>query len=153
MTNRNELLYLYELVKFARTGPRWAPKRLSKFIAQAGGIKDQAGDVSKLTGGKRQRLFGLIDNVRGMTLDYATLVAWEAGYIVAVERPTPADFLDVLDQDLNVAPVYSANDFESIAEFNAAEDARNELEQMGLLAPNKKIALKVEDALLSYASA
>ena len=145
---------LYEMALVARTGPRKGPLRLSSWIISQGGVKDQRGDVSTLIGGTRgQRVqhANVINNGTGMTLDDIALFAWEDGYLPGIERPSINAFLRALETDLFVSPVYSANDFETAEYFEAAEAARDELDRLGILAPNRRKAVMVENALAQYA--
>lgn len=76
-------------------------ERLSWFLRRRGGIREtltmrgelRARDITN------QRLPGLICN-RGMSLDDATLAAWEAGFLYGPDRPPPDELLYALELDL-----------------------------------------------------
>ena len=78
--------------------------RLSQFIKQKGGIKDDRGDIKSMGAS-----VGLL-NKNGISLDEATRMAWEAGYIQGTERPEINQLLDLLSDDLGNRPVYAFDD-------------------------------------------
>lgn len=141
---------LYEMALMARTGPNKPPCKLSSWLVGIGGIRNTHGEVTAIMGDVRSRP-GLVNNKSGMYLDQAAQAAWEAGYIVSIDRPCISDFLDALDTCLNVKPVYSADDFEAVEYFEACDHARNHLDALGILAPDRHKAIRVETALATYA--
>ena len=78
--------------------------RLSQFIKKMGGINDDRGDIKAMGSS-----VGLL-NKNGISLDEATQMAWDAGYIQSTERPDVNQLLDLLSDDLGNKPVYSFND-------------------------------------------
>ena len=78
--------------------------RLSQFIKKMGGINDDRGDIKAMGAS-----VGLL-NKNGISLDEATQMAWDAGYIQGTERPDINQLLDLLSDDLGNKPVYSFND-------------------------------------------
>jgi hypothetical protein len=148
---KRQLLYLADLSEWVRTAPKRPPCRLSNFLRDNGGVQDWRGEITNLTGGKRYRGFGLVSH-HGLRIDDAVLLAWEAGYLSSViERPTVADFLDALAEDLNGNPVYSVHDWERLEQYERAEGARIELDMLGLLADSPAKQKRVERALVAAA--
>ena len=145
-----QLRSLASLSEWAREAPKRPPQRLISFLRNAGGIQDQMGEVTNLTGGKRYRGFGLVSS-RGMPLDEAGLQAWEAGFIPTPERPTIAEFLDYLDRDLAGDPVYSIEQCERLEAWQSGQDALNTLDELGLLADTPAQQKRVERALIEAA--
>jgi hypothetical protein len=110
-----------------------APVRLSDWLLRRGGLQDQGGEVSHIIGGRKAlsrkpgarndeatKLQHRLLKTEGETLDDAALAAWEAGYVATHERPTIAEFLDALAQDINGRPVYSGLDRDLVADYEAA---------------------------------
>lgn len=93
------------------------PQRLSEFLRQAGGLRDQGGELGDMNAARARP--GLV-NRQGLTLDDAALKAWEAGYLPGADRPDINTLIDHLDQDLRGKPVYSDRDAFAAA---AHEDA------------------------------
>ena len=149
---KRKLLYLADISEWVREAPKRPPQRLSNFLRAAGGLKDQMGEITNLTGGRHYRGFGLV-SMRGLPLDEAARLAWEAGYIATPERPIIADLIDALAQDLSGDHVYSAEDHELVEIYEAAENARLELDELGLLADTNSKQKRVEQALLTAAEA
>lgn len=151
MQLQSELLCLADMSRFARTGPKRPPQRLLNWLRKQGGLRDQFGELSHLTGGRQYRLFGLIDNKRGLDLDTAAHRAWEAGYLQGNERPDINALLDAIAEDLKGFPVYSADDAHRLEEYEAAEAVRHDLDRLGILAADNKTQTRVERALKHYA--
>ena len=104
------------------------PRRLAEYLKRKGGIRDEAGEVSHILGGRQRP--GLV-NGRGLTLDDAALAAWEDGYFPEhAERPTPRDLLDALREDLNGSPRYSHFDEEKVAAWTGAQERNAEIRQL-----------------------
>lgn len=143
----SQLRSLASLSQWTREAPRRAPQRLTNWLRRCGGVQDQRGELTCMTGGKRYRGFGLV-SCHGMPLDEAAYQAWEAGYIPTPERPTIAEFLDYLDRDLAGLHVYAADDWEILAAYESGEDARIELDKLGLLADTPAKQRQVERALV-----
>lgn len=78
--------------------------RLSQFLKQKGGIKDDRGDIKAIGSS-----VGLL-NKKGISLDEAARIAWDAGYIRSSERPDINTLLDLLSEDLRNKPVYTFDD-------------------------------------------
>ncbi|MDO4184625.1 MAG: hypothetical protein Q4D11_05255 [Rhodospirillales bacterium] len=78
--------------------------RLAQFIVQNGGISDDRGDIKAMGS-----MSGLL-NKKGISLDEAARMAWDAGYITGAERPDVNKLLDLLSDDLGNRPVYTEND-------------------------------------------
>ena len=86
--------------------------RLSQFIKQQGGIKDDRGDVKAMGATP-----GLLNTKGGLALDQLTQMAWDNGYIQGTERPEINQLLDLLAEDLRGNNVYTEQD--SIKEDDA----------------------------------
>jgi hypothetical protein len=103
----------------ARTGKgrktRWrGPMDIVTWARTIGGLRDDRGelkarDLQKFNRGRPGVEFAkgevflgrLVNNDSGLTLDDATLAAWEAGYFPgATSRPTPDDLLDAIDRTI-----------------------------------------------------
>ena len=71
------------------------------WIRRNGGLIDENSEVSHIVGGRRAKA-GLINGKRGMTLDDATLRAWEEGFFPGkAERPHFSDLLEAVSQEVN----------------------------------------------------
>lgn len=106
-SNESELEILRQDINRLKKGvSRKASKglRLSQFIKKMGGINDDRGDIKSMGAS-----VGLL-NKNGISLDEATRMAWDAGYIQSTERPDVNQLLDLLSDDLGNKPVYSFND-------------------------------------------
>lgn len=106
-SNESELEILRQDINRLKKGvSRKASKglRLSQFIKKMGGINDDRGDIKAMGSS-----VGLL-NKNGISLDEATQMAWDAGYIQSTERPDVNQLLDLLSDDLGNKPVYSFND-------------------------------------------
>ena len=68
---------------------------LVQFLRQSGGVRDDGGELRGMDAQKTH--IGLI-NKNGISLDEAGEKLWNAGYFM--ERPTPAEVLDAIDDEL-----------------------------------------------------
>jgi hypothetical protein len=68
---------------------------LVQFLRQSGGVRDDGGELRGMDAQKKH--IGLI-NKNGISLDEAGEKLWNAGYFM--ERPTPAEVLDAIDDEL-----------------------------------------------------
>lgn len=115
-----------------------APKTLADFVRTEGGIsaadefmKGEVRDRFSIKGG-----FNLVNNTTGQTLDRLAEAAWEAGYFK--ERPTVAEFLDSLREDVDAKTnktgkavvSYEGRDLESELDIEFAKHLDN---QTGLM--------------------
>lgn len=106
-----------------------AGQRLAAFVRSWGGIKNEGQEVAALMGRVNGRP-GLIDNSKGMSIDDMARHAWEAGYFTSREdRPTVAEFLDLLDRDINGKPVFRADDVSGY-DRDAAIKINEEIDQL-----------------------
>jgi hypothetical protein len=106
-----------------------AGQRLAAFVRGWGGIKNEGQEVAALMGRANGRP-GLINNAKGMSIDDMARHAWEAGYFQSREdRPTVAEFLDLLDRDLNGKPVFRADDVSGF-DRDAAIRINEEIDQL-----------------------
>lgn len=82
---------------------------LSQFLKSKGGIKESGGELKNI--GANKQVVGLVNNKSGMTLDEATHLAWENGYIQSTERPEINTLLDLLSDDVSgTHKVYTLKD-------------------------------------------
>jgi uncharacterized protein (DUF2384 family) len=117
-------------------------RRLNSFLVREGGLRDESGELSHITGGAKGRP-ALINNASGLSLDEATLRAWQEGYLGGVERPTTADLLDAIAQDHNVGPIYSSRDDEAALAHHDARESNRAADQRRATRPlpeGKKIS-------------
>lgn len=106
------------------------PETLTQFIIRQGGIKDTGAEARHVMGGAKARP-GLINNKSGRPLDDLGEAAQQAGFFH--ERPTVAELLDHLDNDLNRgAPVVRLQDQEALMALREHADVRTELERVGI---------------------
>lgn len=104
-------------------------QRLAAFVRSWGGIKNEGQEVAALMGRVNGRP-GLIDNANGMSIDDMARHAWEAGYFQSrADRPTVAEFLDLLDRDLNGKAVYRADDVSGF-DRDAAIQINDEIDRL-----------------------
>lgn len=96
------------MLKEVRKGAPKEPQSLMSFIQSQGGVKEFKGELAAFGINNKSRPGFVRES--GMTLDDATLKAWEAGYLHGTERPEINDFLDALGEDFRGNRVYSAKD-------------------------------------------
>lgn len=107
------------------------PESLAAFVIARGGIKDDAREVRHIAGAAKERP-GLV-NKDGWTLDDIALSAWEAGFMGDMnERPTIADFLDRLQDDLHTGTVVRLNDEPLLDDIRIANEIARELADYGV---------------------
>ena len=119
--NRQEISELVEQLK-NRTNKTRKDNRTSliQFLKKKGGLQDVGGDLKNMDAGKSA--IGLI-NKNGLSLDDATQMAWENGYLQSNERPEINALLDAVDTELRGTKIYSALDSNEKAENNKALDS------------------------------
>lgn len=125
---------LVEAINDAKAGVK-PPPSLVQWLAAHGGLRpDDGGEVAAL--GLRPGTKGVpVGAVRkdGMTLDDAARAAWDAGYIGREgERPGIDELIDAIRDDMGGAKVYSQQDFDELARYEAAQSMAREIEQRGL---------------------
>ena len=121
----------WQFVREAAAAPK--PQTLTQYVIAAGGIRDDAREVRHIMGAAKERP-GLV-NKRGATLDDMALSAWESGFFESSERPTIAEFLDKLQDDLRTgAEVRPADDFAVESQRMAAELAEELSNDYGITA-------------------
>jgi len=95
----------------ATKGAPAMPETLTQWIMRQGGVQDPAKEVSKIIGGTKGRP-GLISK-KGRTLDDIGEAAYQEGFFK--ERPTVAEVLDALDNDVRgINPKVRAQDEEGL---------------------------------------
>lgn len=119
--NRQEISEVVEQLK-NRTNKTRKDNRTSliQFLKKKGGLQDVGGDLKNMDAGKSA--IGLI-NKNGLSLDDATQMAWENGYLQSNERPEINALLDAVDTELRGTKIYSALDNNEKAENNKALDS------------------------------
>jgi hypothetical protein len=105
-------------------------QRLVQWIKDAGGIKDEGGDLLQILGSHKARP-GLM-NSKGANLDDVALRAWEQGFITTSERPTINDLLELIDEDLRGNAVVRSADSEALITDQARQEALETLELAGV---------------------
>lgn len=110
--------------------PEKKPWRLAYWLARQGGLREDGGELAARDAAKA--VPGLLNNKGGMDFDTAALRAWEAGYFHGDERPTINEFLDLLDHDLRSKRVFSRHDDDLAAAWDAHEQLRQEVDQLGI---------------------
>lgn len=146
----DQISALAAMSAYVRTTPEPKVTGLTSWLVSNGGLRDPGYDVRTIIGGARCRP-GLVNNKSGMDLDDAALNAWEAGYLGQTdERPTINDLLDAIDRDMRDGDVFSHEDADIVEELDALEDARNELDRLGILAATRHGQAKVCAALAAY---
>lgn len=123
---------IVDMWKYAReVYARGKPESLASFLVARGGLKDDSKDVRHIAGEAKQRP-GLV-NKNGSPLDDAALRAWEAGFFPEhAERPTVAEFLNSLQDDLHTGEVVRAADRGYFEDLSAADAMTRELEDDGI---------------------
>lgn len=112
-------------------GRRPRPKSLTAYIIERGGLIDGAREVRQIAGAAKERP-GLV-NQNGTTLDDAVLGAWEAGYFPeAAQRPSIAEFLDLLQDDLHTGTVVRSNDEALLEDIRIADEIAEEIANYGV---------------------
>ncbi|MHA1574033.1 MAG: hypothetical protein ACTSX8_08560, partial [Alphaproteobacteria bacterium] len=91
-----------------------AGERLSTYLARQGGVQDFQGELRAI--GLPKGRPGLLRKT-GLTLDEAGERAFEAGFFN--ERPTVAELLSALAEDINTAPVFRASEGADVAAAQA----------------------------------
>jgi hypothetical protein len=115
------------------TNSRPKPQSLTAFLAAKGGVQDEMGEVSHLTGGTKGRP-GLI-RANGQTLDDAANAAWEAGFFPDMaERPTVPEFLEKLRDDLHTGQIVRGEDQGYFEDRTVAQEMERDLEDFGITA-------------------
>lgn len=106
------------------------PQSLIDFLRGRGGLLDQGKEISTIIDGARSRP-GLISK-SGMNLDDAALASWEAGFVTGADRPTIADFLEAIREDISGNRVVRAADQSIMDDLRIAREMESELDQLGL---------------------
>ena len=143
---------------------------LLDFIAKNGGVEDRGGDIASMGGDKwhreksfRKKLIKPHDEAQGTfipgqkhanSLDDMAQRAWEAGYLPEfTERPTTAQFLDVIGQELRGKPRHLPQGANQTAEMRqAAQELADILAQEGV-DHNKASPKEIRDAVARYQAA
>ena len=110
-----------------RGGPKFGPQSLAEYLARKGGLKDNRGELRAMDAHlwhKQKPGRPLLVKDDGLSLDDATLAAWEAGYFPGFdERPTINDLLEALDLDFRSSGLFTLDDAEARREEAAAEQS------------------------------
>lgn len=130
------------------------PTRLTTFLQNAGGLRDDGGDVSGIIGGVRGRP-GLI-RANGMSLDEAAHLAWENGYFPesATQRPDINQLLDALDDDVKgLQPRYSAEHDVAVANYERARFQNSDILRLASetgISPERRTTQQFYDAVAQH---
>ena len=98
---KEPIIETWRYVKEIKSQP--VPERLAAFLRKSGGLRDDGKELTYAIGGSKA-MPGLIAKA-GMSLNDATLRAWEAGYLAGTERPAVSDLLEALASDLRGTPI------------------------------------------------
>lgn len=109
---------------------RGRPQSLAAFVIDQGGLQDGAREVRHIAGSAKERP-GLV-NKNGVDLDDAAMSAWESGFFAGSERPTIAEFLDALQEDLATGAVVRDADQPALEDLRIAEDIAQEIADYGV---------------------
>lgn len=114
-----------------------APRMTSliPFLIQRGGLLNEGGDLAAVLGGRSgrdTRIVGLLNDRSGLSLDDATLYAWEQGYLPGAERPTTDVLLAAIQDETAGNKVYSEADAQAAYEAEQVDRARNDLGRRGI---------------------
>lgn len=94
-------------------------KSLTQWLIERGGLRDEGGEVSTAIGGRSgrdTRIVGLLNDKGGLSLDDATLFAWENGYLRGAERPTTDALIMALRDEAAGQKVYREADERDLAD-------------------------------------
>jgi hypothetical protein len=118
------------------------PTGLADWIIQRGGIQDQGGELTHMLGRVKDRP-GLVSK-KGATLDDMAHRAWEDGHLPQFsQRPTPREFLEALDDDINRGSrQYHGADAGVAEDLAAARELATELERMGITSKTPEHVVK-----------
>lgn len=121
---------------------------LADFVRESGGLSTEGeelkGDITSRFSIKEG--FNLVNNKTGLSVDDMAELAFESGYFA--ERPTPAEFIDSLSQDVDFktsgtgSPIFSAED------ADAAAEAQIEAEVAKRFEPRAKITFGEKGTLI-----
>jgi hypothetical protein len=127
----DEIETLTEMWRYAKeTGRQKAPETLVAWAIRNGGVRDDGREMRHIAGSAKQRP-GLV-NKNGMRLDDAALRAHEEGFIRSAERPTIAEFLDQLQDDLRFGNVVRSIDEAAAENVAVARQMANDLAEVGV---------------------
>ena len=132
--DQDQVDYLVDNWRFVHDVDRRAqPLSLSAFVVAEGGLKDDAKEVRHIAGAARERP-GLV-NKNGVALDDAALKAWKYGFFPHMnERPTVAEFLDKLQDDLHTGAEVRWTDERALDDIQIASGMAEELADYGITA-------------------
>ncbi len=120
----------WKFVRDVAAMPR--PETLTQFVIAHGGLQDGAREVRHIMGAAKERP-GLV-NQNGVTLDDMALKAWESGFFEDGERPTIADFLNKLQDDLHTGAEVRLIDQDALDSIKIAGEIAEELNDYGITA-------------------
>lgn len=106
------------------------PEGLASFLRRAGGLADYQSELRSMLGEYNKRP-GLVSKT-GLTLDDATLLAWQHGFLQSTERPEINHLLEQLDRDLRGEPVVRGADQGALEDWRAMGQMQAELGQLGI---------------------
>lgn len=107
------------------------PERLVDWIRKRGGLKDHGGELDQIAGGDKAARRKLVSS-KGMTLDDATRAAWDEGFLDGAERPTIAELLSRLDDDIRGNPAVRGADVAKLEDAKIAAQMWEELGRFGV---------------------
>lgn len=150
-----------------QTGPS-----LLEFISKNGGVEDRGGDIASMGGDKwhrekgfRKKLIKPTDDAQAsfvaaagdknaQSLDAVAQRAWEAGYLPEFnERPTTAEFLEVMGEELRGKPRYRPAEVTQTDDVRAAADDLADILAQEGIDFRKASPKEIKDAVARYQAA
>lgn len=123
------ILDMVRYVEEQRAVPK--PESLTEFLRKLGGVVDEGGDIRNQLGGASQRP-GLVNNQGGLTLDEATLRAWQHGFLEGEARPGIDALLEALDRDHRGDRVVRQSDWARLDDLRVASEMEADLDRIGI---------------------
>ena len=124
------------------------PRTLAQWVVDQGGLREFQGEVAAAIGGTRGRPGAISE--RGLEIDTAARRAWDDGYFPgSPDRPTPAEFLDALEEDVRFGSRFSDQDSAAVEQYQIQEDLKSQLSEFGvsLRDSDKTIREKIAEEL------
>lgn len=139
--------------------PPKSPASLTEFLIDAGGIRQQGGELQQIGATKISKRFrGRLVKEDGLPLDQAREAAAEAGYFDdrygtpadAVEKSTVADLIDLIDREVRGDPVYPSGESRPI-DVNDADRANRDYVEARIADMQELAGPGIDDAIIARA--
>lgn len=130
-TDPNDARTIWDMFQYAKSAKVDKAQSLASWLVDKGGVKNQGDEIRYILGRVKDRP-GLV-NSKGMDIDEAALAAWQAGFFKG-ERPTAAEFLNALDDDLSGLSKVARGSEATMEEIDhrVASDMESELYNLGI---------------------